>query len=336
MERYIAVDNVCAWPNLAKLSDGSIAALLFNQPCHGHWEGDVECWRSTDGGVLWEKAGTVAEHEPLTARVNHAAGLTSDGTLVAVVSGFVKPKRGDERVPRPSETLEPWICRSDDGGKSWRHDVAEIASARHGLGARGLIPFGDIVAAADGSLRMCVYPYNLERVFSAYSLVSRDNGKTWDEPAVIGLEDYNETALLRAEEKTWLAASRTTKDAHLEMFVSEDDCESWRSLGVVTLPNQHPGHLLSLSDRRILLTYGIRNRGLLGVAGRVSADGGRSWGAPFLLVELQGSRDVGYPSSVQVDEGTIVTAYYSSGIPQHQRYYMGVVCWRFDENDEIV
>jgi Na+/melibiose symporter-like transporter len=37
----IAIDNVCAWPNLTKLPDGAIIATIFNQPCHGLWEGDV-------------------------------------------------------------------------------------------------------------------------------------------------------------------------------------------------------------------------------------------------------------------------------------------------------
>ena len=53
-ERFIAVDNVCAWPNLTHLPDGTtIVATIFNQPTHGGWEGDVECWASTDGGRTW-------------------------------------------------------------------------------------------------------------------------------------------------------------------------------------------------------------------------------------------------------------------------------------------
>lgn len=50
MDRYIAIDNVCAWPNLTLMRDGSIVAAVFNQPCHGFWEGDVECWGSEDPG----------------------------------------------------------------------------------------------------------------------------------------------------------------------------------------------------------------------------------------------------------------------------------------------
>ena len=31
-ERYIGVDNVCAWPNLTSMPDGAIIATIFNQP----------------------------------------------------------------------------------------------------------------------------------------------------------------------------------------------------------------------------------------------------------------------------------------------------------------
>jgi hypothetical protein len=41
-----------------------------------------------------------------------------------------------------------------------------------------------------------------------------------------------------------------------------------------------------------------------------------------------GGTDGGYPSSVQLKDGTIVTAYYCQRIPMHQRYHMGVVRWR--------
>jgi len=43
LERYVAVDNVCAWPNLTVLRDGTIIATIFNSPSHGRVEGEVEC-----------------------------------------------------------------------------------------------------------------------------------------------------------------------------------------------------------------------------------------------------------------------------------------------------
>ena len=113
--------------------------------------------------------------------------------------------------------------------------------------------------------------------------------------------------------------------------MSRDDGKTWKSHGPATLPNQHPASLLGLSDGRVLLTYGIRNEGLHAIGARVSRDDGASWGHPFVLVCLDGSVDDGYPSSVELDDGTVVTAYYASGIHEHQRYHMGVLRWKLDE-----
>ncbi|MEW6755014.1 MAG: hypothetical protein AB1505_29130, partial [Candidatus Latescibacterota bacterium] len=120
MERYVAVDDVCAWPNLTRLLDGGIAALIFNQPTHGQWEGDVECWVSRDEGRLWHRAGVAAPHEPGTNRMNLAAGLAGDGALVALVSGYDRrPPRGQAGDFAGTTVLPLWVCRSQDGGATW-------------------------------------------------------------------------------------------------------------------------------------------------------------------------------------------------------------------------
>ena len=48
-DRFIAIANVCAWPNLTVLNDGTIIASIFNKPSHGRGEGDVECWAIQNG-----------------------------------------------------------------------------------------------------------------------------------------------------------------------------------------------------------------------------------------------------------------------------------------------
>jgi hypothetical protein len=104
---------------------------------------------------------------------------------------------------------------------------------------------------------------------------------------------------------------------------------TWASSGVASLAGQHPAHLLELSDGRVLLVYGLRNPGLYGVAARLSKDQGQTWGQPQILVDLGGSKvDCGYPASVQVEDGTIVTAYYAATVAAHHRYHMGVVRWK--------
>ena len=86
-ERYVAIDNVCAWPNLTLMPDGSVVAAIFNRPYHGLGVGDVDCWASRDGR-LWEKRGSPAVHQGKSNRMNVAAGLAHDGSLVVLASGW--------------------------------------------------------------------------------------------------------------------------------------------------------------------------------------------------------------------------------------------------------
>lgn len=43
IETRTAIQAVCAWPNLQITPAGELLACIFNQPCHGKWEGDLDC-----------------------------------------------------------------------------------------------------------------------------------------------------------------------------------------------------------------------------------------------------------------------------------------------------
>ena len=63
---------------------------------------------------------------------------------------------------------------------------------------------------------------------------------------------------------------------------------------------QHPADLTKLSDNCLLLTYGIRNRGLMGIGSRLSIDGGKSWRPPWVIHQFGNeAKDIGYPSTVE-------------------------------------
>jgi len=321
MERYIAIDNVCAWPNLTRMPDGAIIASIFNQPTHGGWEGDVECWASVDGGRSWTYRGTAAPHEPTTNRMNVAAGLARDGSLVVLASGWSKRNTvGDYSSPHDGEVLSTWVCRSGDGGRTWSH--AETIAPPDGM--KHIVPFGDVVQLANGDLGVSVYGWSPPGSASLFC-VSEDDGLTWSHRGTIRGENANETALLVMPDGRVLAAVRTSDDGHLEVFRSDNDGADWTHLGPVTLAGQHPAHLMAMNDGRVLLTYGNRHDGAKGVGARISDNGGETWDRPRYLVDLGDTADLGYPSSVQEDDGTVVVAYYCSGVSAHERYHMAVV-----------
>lgn len=322
MERYIAVDNVCAWPNLTQMKDGLIVALIFNQPTHGGWEGDVECWGSTDEGRLWQLRGVATKHEPGTNRMNVAAGLAGNGDLISLISGWSKRNAiGNYSPPGEGEVLPVWVCRSADGGTSW-HREGEVVLTEN---SQRFIPFGDIVQLPDGMLGACLY--QTPRQDRSLFFTSADDGLTWHMRGLIG--SGNESNPLVLPDGRLLAALRTVGDQHLELYESGDAGASWRCINPqLTLGMQHPAHLATLADGRLLLCYGLRNSGLFGIGARLSDDSGRTWQPPIVLADFQTATDGGYPSSVQSSDGTIITAYYANNTPAHNRYHMGVIRWK--------
>ena len=315
----IAVDNVCAWPNLTMLPDGAIVATIHNRPAHLKEPADVECWASEDGGRTWAKRGMPAPRDnDRVARGNVAAGLAANGDLIVISSGWSDPA---------SETrgsiLPPLVSRSTDGGRTWTIDADAFPGKWPEVGpgkSKGyLVPFGDILLGNDGALRVGLYS---GRAGATSVYRSADDGKTWGEPAVLsGDAVIHEPALFHLGGGKWLVAARLDG---LDLHASDDDAKTWTHRQKLTGRQQHPGHFARLQDGRVLLTYGNR---LVpkGVDARFSDDEGASWSEPLRVVDFQS--DGGYPSSVQLPDGRVLTAYYARRVEGHDRYHMGVVLW---------
>lgn len=317
----VAVKDVCAWPNLTQLPDGSIVASIFNKPGHGTFPGDVDCWATTDEGNTWELRGTAAPRSaPDANRMNVAAGMSTDGDMIVIASGYGEV--GQDK-PFSERVLAAHVCRSWDGARTWAL-TSELSPAPDGA---HLIPFGDVLVANDGSLR--VLCYTAWKAWATYMLTSRDEGRSWSEPVKIG-EGINEGAPLHLGEGKWIAAIRTTSPADCRLFASEDDGATWTDRGPVTEPSQHPAHLLRLKDGRVLMTYGNRRKERPGVEAKFSSDGGLTWGDPVRIQELP-MVDLGYPASVELAEGKVLSAYYARSGPGYDGYHMGAVVWKLPE-----
>jgi hypothetical protein len=326
-QRVVAIDNVCAWPNLMTLRDGSLMATIFNQPAHGAAEGDVECWVSPDG-KLWTKRATITQHDPGANRMNLSAGPAKNGDLVVVTSGWSLKKDAQGKFTVLDQILAPWVCRSTDDGRTWQTAKQNAFPAPAG-GFTHYIPFGDILPGGDGALRMAAYGREEKsKIDSVWFFRSEDDGRTWKLQSRIN-EGNNETAIFHLGAGKWLAAARTIPAAgqRLDLFRSNDDGQTWSAPEPLTAASQHPAHLQRLQDGRLLLTYGNRLVGKFGVQVKLSSDEGKTWGEPITLVDDAINGDSGYPSSVQLKSGEIVSAYYARGVAAHHRYHMGAVTW---------
>ena len=333
IQRVVAVEGVCAWPNLTLLGDGTVVAIFHNRPSHGQQEADIDCWASRDG-LGWEKRSTVTRHEPDTIRMNHAAGLAKNGDLVVLCSGWTnlkQPERPKQAAFRDA-ILRPWVLRSADGGRTW---AKRDAFPEPESGWMEYVPFGDIWVGEDGRLHTSCYhgkfadPSKSTKTKGCRSwhFFSEDDGWTWQAGSVIGPR-HNETDIFPLGGQSWLAAARIDR---MELIRSDDDGVTWQEPRPVTEKNEINGHLTRLKDGRLLLSYGVRVNGRRGVCAKLSGDDGLTWGAPLRLAHTVDGGDCGYPSSVQSPGGKIVTAWYSKETPDHVGYQMGVTVWEAEE-----
>lgn len=317
----VAVKDVCAWPNLVLLTDGTIAALIFNQPSHGRLIGGIDCYASTDGGKTWARRATAAPPDPDVehTRMNHGAGLAANRDIIVIAGGWTLYPKPNEHGPyQVDKLMRPYVSRSTDGGHTWT--IEREAFPDTAPDGQRFVPFGSIARASDNTLRASAYVVGGK----TYVLRSDDDGRTWKDPVRIETElKPNETTLWSDGKGRILAAARTRT---LEIFESTDDGKSWRHLSRASDDLGIPGDLRQLADGRLLVTHGNRRKGGEGVDARVSEDGGRTWSPPRRVADFIGY-DGGYPSSVQRDDGMVVTAYYAKKTDYRDGYHMGIVVW---------
>jgi len=333
---YVAIDNKGLWPNLTKLPNGELAAAVYNHPSHGYGDNsDVELWISGDGGVNWEFRSTMSSHteEPDGIRMNHAVGLNADGHLVGLVSGYHK----GQRLP----FLKLQRCISSDNGRTWDRQLLDL----------DLVPHGDIFALPEGRLVCPSYRKLVDQPKRrrAIAIFSDDGGKTWGNEQLTA-DDVGESHILRHSDGTWLAVGRTSCRDRMDgalphgsgeiLIRSNDQGKTWSEPKLISPQGQENAHLVELKDGRLRCSFTSRIPGLFGVVMRTSSDAGKTWSIPVVLISSPArdwhKTDCGYPSSVQLDDGSILTAYYfgpkrpewaAHGLPWHQRYHMGVAKW---------
>ncbi len=299
--------GVCAWPNLQKFANGDLAVVFYNQPSHARIEGEMDVLFSQDSGKSWNRRATLFERVPGLCRNNHSAGAF--GSRMVVLCGGWKLFR--------EYLLTPMGAISEDGGRNW-----EILERPQGIFPVPHVPFGNIVTADNGDCCMTTY-VNFNGLTMNLFLRSADGGRSWKTLSDIA-RSCNESCPLHLGGGRWIVMVRT-EDRGLLQYDSTDDGASWRYAGALTRCLQVSGSLIRLSDGRILLSYGNRIPGEFGIEARISEDDGKNWSDPLRIAQMP-SDDGGYPSTVELNGGGLLTLFYTSVTEVH-RYEMRSVFW---------
>ncbi|MBL8173829.1 MAG: exo-alpha-sialidase [Bryobacterales bacterium] len=299
------------FPVAISLKNGDVLAVIRGGAPHIGVKGRLDLIRSTDGGKTWSAPWTAVDGE-FDDR-NPAMGQLKDGTVVlayAIASGYdetglrFKGGRNDRRFDGV------YLVFSKDNGKTWSKPVRDPAIYGFYANKGHISPYGKIIQLPAGDVLMAVYfEFFDERGNQSYIFRSKDGGRTWGEPVLLG-EHFNETGILRMNDGRLLAAMRSQKGGHIAITESSDQAKTWSKPNQVTADSEHPADLIQLRDGRVLMVFGQRNAPR-GVHAMVSPDG-RTWekGKHIVLSDGAPNGDCGYPSSVEVSKGKVVTLYY--------------------------
>lgn len=318
------------WPTIARTPEGELLVVFSgDREEHVCPYGKDQLVRSKDNGTTWTEPVTIQD-SPLDDR---DAGLlvTQKGTLIlswftwdfpdAEITNNVVWNTG-WRSYLDKVTLADrrkyhgyWIRRSTDNGKTWEEPVRTPSSAPHGP-----------VQLKDGRLLYVGRGWLAEfGVCGLAAVESKNDGKTWQniwskamtntdqqcfsEPHAVELPDGRIIAMLRYD------GSKTENEGYLWQMESADGGRTWTP-PVRTDLWGYPPHLLLLKDGRILCSYGYR-KAPCGQRACLSYDGGRTWDIAHEIIlrsdALDG--DLGYPASVELADGNIVTVYYQVDKP---------------------
>jgi sialidase-1 len=265
-----------------------------------------------DAGVLETRQGTLLitsftslAYQPLLKSALQADAGSKEAMPPAQLARWNAVHARLDEASRSAD-LGEWIIRSTDGGKSWSPRLPTLLNSPHGP-----------IQLKDGRLL-----YAGKQLWTGDRKIgvaeSKDDGVTWqwlaDIPTRNGdtpLHDYHELHAVEAGDGSLIVQIRNHSAAHHHETLqseSRDGGRTWsepHSIGVWGLPS----HLLKLHDGRLLMSYGHR-RPPFGNQARLSTDHGKTWGAPLVLSADGMGGDLGYPSTVELGDGTLLTVWY--------------------------
>ena len=334
--KTISFPNDCyyGWPTVAKRGNELLVVTSGGREGHVCPFGRVELFRSKDAGATWTYP-QILYDSPIDDR-DAGVCVTDKGTILVTTftskeyvylfaeeaqlreqgkgrpnvwsdGRFEKWDLANKRLNDEQRAKEVgnWMFRSVDGGLTWSERYATPFNSPHGP-----------VQLSDGRLLYVGDELTVPN-HRAGASISEDDGVTWKTSGYIPPRDGDETRFyfelhaVEANDGTIVAHIRNgnpnNPDEELQT-VSKDGGKTWskpRSIGVWGVPC----FLMKLKDGRLLMTYGYR-RDPIGVRARVSDDNGETWSDALQIYGEGKTTDLGYPSTVQLDDGSLFTVWY--------------------------
>lgn len=225
-----------------------------------------------------------------------------------------------------------WCRRSSDGGRTWDAPTEVPASAPHGA---NLMTNGDLIVVGSSNSASNPEPTTLTAARSS------DKGKTWkvlslipavpDVPVAVQGRNYLcEPHVIELSPGHLLMMARHEIGKYEDRFLwqaeSIDGGVTWTQPARTNIQG-FPPHLLRLQDGRLVVSFNVRHHPP-GQRFCLSSDDGKTWDvANQIFLPPANESDLGYPSTAQCADGTLVTIYYQRPAPD-QKTALFMTRWR--------
>ena len=299
---------------------------------------------SRDGGRTWEELDSLpARH--VGPRPDEVA-TAKDGSRIRIGQNWRRwypPERrsdfeGKYRISTPGTYKPGWIAinsggwagRFDDEGKTWQKTaIAELDTYTSCSSPWSFMQLRD-----SRLVRAFMVRSGADDSGDVFATFTRD-GRTSETVRVMGDPDeklrFTEETLVHETSSgaIWVLTRVEGGDDHLWQGLSHDCGRTWQARKTA-VKGHPPSGLVALEDGRLVLTYGYRHAPY-GIRAVISRDEGLTWDTDNVIVLRNDGAgyDLGYPRSMQFEDGTILTVYYFTD--DEQVTHIACTRWRAPE-----
>ena len=327
------------WPSVARLQDGSLAMVASGfRLSHICPFGKVVMCRSYDNGNSWT-APEILIDTPLDDRDGGICTFGESGVIVTSFNNhpdFQRKHQGDSPYRKAyidmveqtdfEKYLGSTLVISQDGGKTFGEVITVPISSPHGpctLSDGTILYVGRQFSAHNCPTHIECHVLTPDGKTARRSVLPEtDPTLTWCEPHAIQLPDGKIVVHIRVQ-------GDGGKYFTLYQSVSTDMGYSF-STPVPLLSDRGgaPAHLLYHSSGTLVSVYGYRDQPY-GIRAMFSRDGGESWDTDNVILDGEPSADLGYPCSVELSDGSILTVLYTHE-PGQTHTVIRQIVWKFE------